>query len=459
MDHFVYSGAFVDDDVEITMKKKLIVGLGITGKALIRFFSARGVPCIGFEEISETAFNECRKEFPMEYHFGELPSSVLNECDECFISPGVPPTRPWVQEARKGIPVTGELEFASRLLQGSILAVTGTNGKSTTVSLIHEILKEGGCQSSLKGNIGSPLITAVTEPPKDFYVVEVSSYQLETVQKFHPHIAVVLNVTADHLDRYSNMEAYGAAKAKITSNQGKNDFLIVNADDPFCARMAKLAKATVVPFSLVNHQKMGGFVDRGEMVIRLNGKEQRYLLEEASLQGLHNQENMLAAILTATLGGVSEGAIRSGLKKFKALRHRLELSGTWKGIRFFDDSKGTNVGSVVMSLASFDGPVILLLGGRDKGGDYSPLKPLIRHKAKGVIVFGEAKEKIVKALEGEIPFHSVANMQEAVRKSYEIGQAGDVVLLSPACSSFDQYKNYAERGDDFKKWATLYGNR
>ena len=442
------------------MEKKLIVGLGITGKALIRYFSSKGIPCVGFEEISETTFKECQGELA-ECYFGEFPASVWNDCDECFISPGVPPTRPWVQEAhKKGIPVTGELEFASRLLQGSILAVTGTNGKSTTVSLINEILKEGGCPSSLKGNIGSPLITAVTEPPKDYYVVEVSSYQLETIRDFHPKIAVILNVTADHLDRYPGMEAYAAAKEAIGKNQGAGDFLILNADDPYTAKMAKRSKATVVPFSLVNHQKSGGFVDRDEMVIRLNekgGKEMRYRLQEASLQGLHNQENMLAAILTATLAGVSEKAIGVALKKFKALRHRLELSGTWKGIRFYDDSKGTNVGSVVMSLASFDGNVILILGGRDKGGDYSPLKSLIRHKTKGVIVMGEAKEKIMKEISGEKPFYPVATMQEAVQKSFEIGKKGDVVLLSPACSSFDQYKNYAERGDDFKKWARHYG--
>ncbi|MDO8520287.1 MAG: UDP-N-acetylmuramoyl-L-alanine--D-glutamate ligase [Deltaproteobacteria bacterium] len=440
------------------MKKKLIAGLGITGRELLRYFSGKKIPCVGFEELSEQAVEECRKEFSIECYFEKLPQNIWDEVDECFISPGVPPTRPWVQEALdKGIPVTGELEFASRHLQGSLLAVTGTNGKSTTVSLIHEILKEGGNESGLKGNIGSPLITAVTEPPKDFYVVEVSSYQLETVAKFHPRIAVVLNVTADHLDRYAGMEAYAEAKGRITLNQGKEDYLIVNADDPACTGIARGSKATVVPFSLVNHQKVGGFVDRNEMVIRLHGKEWRYPLDQTALSGLHNQENMLASILAATMAGAKEEAIRSALKKFKPLRHRLELAGEWKGIRFYDDSKGTNVGSVVMSLASFDGNVILILGGRDKGGNYSPLKPLIRHKAKGVIVLGEAVEKIMKALSGDRPFYAVPGMKEALKKSFEIGAAGDVVLLSPACSSFDQYKNYAERGDDFKKWAAHYG--
>ena len=456
--------------------KYLVVGLGITGMTLIDFLLDRGMAVIGYEELSDENFQKAKKKGAgkkgIEFYFGALPAKVFDDLKGVFVSPGVPLTRLWNDEAKKrSIPVIGELELASRYLQGKIIAVTGTNGKSTTVSLLHEILKTGGFSSSLKGNIGSPLLTAVGEPPRDYTVVEASSYQLETIERFHPAISVLLNVTADHLERYPDMEAYAAAKARIFSNQtsggggtgGGNatggDFFIYNADDMYCVRMAREAPCKTIPFSLVNRFDEGGFIDRNEMIIRWNGREERHPLGNCSLQGLHNQENMLAAVLAATLCGASKAAISVALKEFKSLPHRLEEVGRFGGIGFYDDSKGTNVGSVVMSLASFEKNVILLLGGRDKGGDYAPLVPLIRHKGKAVIVLGEAREKIATALAGVKPIHRVTTMKEAVEKSFEIGLAGDVVLLSPACSSFDQYKNYAERGDDFKKWVFYFGEK
>ncbi|MBI4411825.1 MAG: UDP-N-acetylmuramoyl-L-alanine--D-glutamate ligase [Deltaproteobacteria bacterium] len=509
---------------ELPKGKYLVVGLGITGEVLIDFLLERGMTVAAYEELSDENFRKtkekCAGKNGIEFYFGALPAKVFENLKGVFVSPGVPLTRPWNDEAKKrSIPVIGELELASWYLQGKIIAVTGTNGKSTTVSLLHEILKTGGFSSSLKGNIGSPLLTAVGEPPRVFcmapqkldapitsdsrclaaggnrqkyYVVEASSYQLETIGHFHPVISVVLNVTADHLERYADMEAYAGAKARIFMNQISGDFFIYNADDMYCARMAREAPCKAIPFSLVNPSALlragrfdeGGFIDGDEIVIRTNTlppsplpsregvrgrgssiKEMRFSLSECSLQGLHNQENMLAAILAASIVGVDSAAITSALKDFKSLRHRLEAVGTLRGIRFYDDSKGTNVGAVVMSLASFAGGaateknVILLLGGRDKGGDYGPLIPLIRGKVKAVIVLGEAREKIARALEGVKPVHRTTTMKEAVEKSFEIGSAGDVVLLSPACSSFDQYKNYAERGDDFKKWVFHFGEK
>lgn len=437
-------------------KKKLIIGLGKTGQALLDYFSERKIPCVGFDEEPAEKFESLKEKYlAVDLYFSEFPK-IFEMIEQVFVSPGVPPTRKWVQEAiEKGIPVTGELEFAFCQIHGSVIAVTGTNGKSTTVSLLHAMLKAGGKKSSLKGNIGQPLVAAVSEPPQDFYVVEVSSYQLETVETFHPKVAVMMNVTADHLERYKDMDDYATTKERITHNQNAADYFVFNADDTYCMRMARRSKAHLLPFSLVNVQKEGGYVDRNEMVVRVNGNESRYQLADCSLVGLHNQENMLATILSAKAVGLSDDVIGHTLRNFQALPHRLAKVGTFRGITFYDDSKGTNVGSVVMSLASFDENVILILGGRDKGGDYAPLKSLIKGKVKALIVMGEAREIIEKSLGGIKPTYVVETMKEAVKQAYTVAASGDVVLLSPACSSFDQYKNYAERGDDFCKWAKI----
>lgn len=444
-------------------KKIFIVGLGITGQAMLEYCVAENIPCAGFEEVSEENFKQTKifvqnkKDYELFYR--EVPRDFLDQCSLVIVSPGVPLTRWWVQEAAaKKIPVIGELEFASERLEGSIIAVTGTNGKSTTVSLLHEILGRGGKKSSLKGNIGQPLISAVREPPQDCYVVEVSSYQLETICTFKPHIGVLLNITEDHLDRYNGLASYAKAKARLFMNQTKDDYLIYNADDPWCSRLVSQAQSRSYGFSLVNHLQEGAFVHRDEMVVRLQQKEAIYNLSEASLRGLHNQENMLAAILAASLLHIQPANIREALKNFKALPHRLEFVGKFGGIDFYDDSKGTNVGSVVMSLASFDKNVILILGGRDKGGDYGPLRSLIRAKCKALLVYGEAREMIAEVLGDICPTYKVATLKAAVEQIMKIGTAGDIALLSPACSSFDQYKNYHERGNDFRHWAAQIQN-
>lgn len=443
--------------------KYLVGGLGITGASVIDFLLRQGCSLVGFEELSLENYEALKKKTDAEkalFYFKSLPDKVFKNCEGVIVSPGVPLTRPWIQEAQKrNIPVTGELELASRFIQGSIIAVTGTNGKSTTVTLLNAILKTGGFTASLKGNIGSPLITALAEPPAGYYVVEVSSYQLETIESFHPKVSINLNVTSDHLERYAGIHDYAKAKARIFMNQQGEDAFIFNADDPFCRTMARRAKCKTYPFSLVNHFSEGGFVNRDEMVVRINEKESRYSLKDCSLSGLHNQENMLASLIAATLMGVDRDAISETLKSFKPLSHRVEYVGEWGGISFYDDSKGTNVGAVVMSLASFEKDVILILGGRDKGGDYSPLKSLIQVKVKALVILGEAREKISAVLEGLKPLYQVSNMEEAVSTSFKLGKPGDVVLLSPACSSFDQYKNYAERGKDFQQWVSCYGKK
>jgi len=442
-----------------------VVGLGVTGLAVIDFLLAHGCRVEALEESSRDALEKAQQKYAgqaVRLHWENFSEDVFtndkgDSIKELFVSPGVPLTRQWYRQAQGKVPVHGELELASRFLKGKILAVTGTNGKSTTVSLVQHFLESAGKSSSLKGNIGSPLITASAEPPKEYYVVEVSSYQLETIDKFHPVVSVNLNVTADHLERYASIDEYAAAKERIFLNQTGDDVFIYNADDNYCVQQSRRAVCRAIPFSLVNPQQEGGWVAGRQMKIRWNGQEEIYALDECSLKGLHNQENMLAALLVGTVSGLPAASMREALKNFRSLPHRVQDVGTYKGIRFYDDSKGTNVGAVVMSLASFEENVILILGGRDKGGDYGPLKPLIRYKVKALIVMGEAQDIIAKSLEGVCPLYRVADMKAAVEKCYEVGKSGDTVLLSPACSSFDQYKNYAERGRDFQACVKTIG--
>ncbi len=442
------------------MKKNAIIGLGITGMALADYSVHEKIPFYGFEEKSRENFEKASAKYPNhQFYFEKFPQNILEETESLFVSPGVPVTRDFIKEAiHKKIPICGELELASQKIKGEMIAVTGTNGKSTTVSLIHHTLNLAGGVSSLKGNTGSPLITAVLETKKKYHVVEVSSYQLETITTFKPKVAIMLNVTADHLERYDGMNDYAATKQRIFENQDIHDYCIIKQDDPYGARMMNQCRAKVLPFSLVSKVEEGGYVEGHTMVVRLDGREDRYNLKEASLVGLHNYENMLASTLALTALGIAKEQIEKGLKTFKALPHRLELVGDYNGVKYYDDSKGTNVGSVVMSLASFDTPVLLVMGGRDKGGDYAPLKGLVKGKVKHLAVMGEARAIIENAFTGVVPVSNSETMKEAVEICVKNSAAGDVVLLSPGCSSFDQYKNYAERGDDFKKWVEFYAS-
>lgn len=445
---------------QVIRKGVCVGGLGVTGDSLIQYCTDHKIPCFAFDDASEEGFKRAKDRFQgrdVEFFFKVFPEWLFERTQEFLLSPGVPLTRPWVQEAlKRKIPVTGELEFASRFLVGGVLAVTGTNGKTTTVSLIYTILKEGGVNSSLKGNIGSPLITAVAEPPRDVYVVEVSSYQLETIRSFHPKISVLLNMTQDHLDRYASMEDYIRAKGRIFENQTSQDFFIYNADDTACLRLARTCPARTLAFSLVNQVEEGAYIDGESFVISQGGSQMRYPKSLCRLEGLHNQENVLAATLACTVLGMSPDAIRKALPRFSAPPHRLQNLGLRRQMTFYDDSKGTNVGAVIMALASFDGNVILIMGGRDKGSDYTVLKSLVQSKVKTLILMGEAREKIYSQLRVKVPVTVVADMKEAVAKVFEVGQPGDTVLLSPGCSSFDQYKNYEERGTDFKRWVEYF---
>lgn len=436
----------------------LILGYGVTGKALADFCDTRGWNYFILEDQEKITRSKTffKGQMSVNPDFTTVPTATLsgNQVAVCFHSPGIALTHPLVLKAKEeSIPVFSELDLSAHFIQGDLIGVTGTNGKSTTVKLLHELLCGAGLNSAIKGNYGAPLITAIHELARSFYVVEESSFQLEIIKHLHHSHAICLNVTDDHFDRHTDLVDYARAKSKVIQNSTAEDIFVYNFDDPHCVRMARESSAKTLPFSLVHEFDEGGFVKGDELILRVKGEESRFATRECSLMGLHNLENMLAALLVVLSIKQDSAAVASyknTLKNFESLKHRMEKFLERDGIRFIDDSKGTNVGAVVMALAGLEGNVILLAGGVDKGGDYAPLRGLAQGKLKSLVVFGEAREKIRSALGDVVKTVVVANMREAVLAAKRVAARGDTVLLSPACSSFDQYKNYHERGQDYQ---------
>jgi UDP-N-acetylmuramoylalanine--D-glutamate ligase len=344
--------------------------------------------------------------------------------------------------------VWSEIELASRCLSCPLLAVTGTNGKSTTTTLLGEILRQSGQRVFVGGNLGTPLIEAVTGN-YDVAVAEVSSFQLEWVERFRPYIGLFLNLTEDHLDRHASFAVYSMTKRALLASQEPTDWAVVNRDDPEVWALAHGLPGRVFSFGW-GPVEDGTWIKNGALIIRHNRQETRYALARLRLPGRHNQENVMAAVSAATLWGVAQDVISAVLSTFSGLPHRLEFVAEKRGVQYFDDSKGTNVGAVVQSLASFSGPVILLAGGVDKGGDYSPLRLQVRAKVKKLIVFGQARGTIHAALGQDTQTVVVDTLAAAVREAAAAAVPGDTVLLSPACASFDQFDSYAHRGRVFR---------
>lgn len=432
----------------------LIIGFGMTGQSLAKFCDQKKLRYLILDD-------QVRVTHSSPYFVAQqdqtsvIKAMTAGQIRAIFPSPGVSSTHPVILKAQENhIPIVGELELASLYLTGEFIAVTGTNGKSTTVRLIHALLKNAGIANRLSGNIGAPLIDAVHEPPTPFYVVEESSFQLELIGSLRHHIAICLNVTEDHFERYKNIADYAAAKKTIIKNSTAADWFIYNADDKYCRHLSENSPVQKLPFSLVNPQSVGAHVDKTAMNITLNGQQYRFELNPCRLKGVHNWENMLAALTTVLLIKNEAAAVesyRKTLANFVGLPHRVEKVHEENGVSYYDDSKGTNVGSVVMALASFDGNVILIAGGKDKLCDYSPLKGLVKAKVKTLVLLGEAKERLAESLKGIVPIVLTQNMDEAVNNAKKVAKPGDVVLLSPACSSYDQYKNYKERGLHFQR--------
>ena len=438
--------------MELRGKKVLVIGLARTGRECARFLARQGAQVAlsdlrGAAELADEI--AALRDLPLAYHLGGEETAWLDGVDYLVPSPGVPMDNLLLRQAvARNIPVLSEIELAHRHFPAPLVAITGTNGKSTTTTLIGKMLEADGKKVFLGGNLGAPFIGAVTQA-WDWGVVEISSFQLEWVEEFRPRIALLLNLTEDHLDRYPSFADYCQAKERIFAAQLSSDFAIVNRGDPLVWAMRERIAAKVVSFGF-GEIADGVFATATEIIWRAGALEERYSLAKAKIQGVHNVENILAAVAAAKCAGVSRRAIEQVIEEFPGLEHRLEFVRDKDGVRYYNDSKGTNVGAVVKSLASFSAPVILLAGGVDKGGDYDPLAELVKISVRRLVLFGAAKSTIAAALGQLTSTVLVDDLAAAVAAAAATAQSGDVVLLSPACSSFDQFRNYAERGKLFK---------
>ncbi len=442
--------------MELRGKKVLVVGLARTGIATAKFLKAKGSLVTTTEMQPKEEMKAATQELngmgiSMEWG-GHQIETFLNQ-DVIVVSPGVDLNiKPMQRAIEQGVRVISEIELAYPFIDVPIIAVTGTNGKTTTALLIGEMLKEEGKRVGVGGNVGEPLVLFTDAKDRwEVLVVEISSFQLEAIEDFRPRISILLNITEDHLDRYACYEDYIEAKVRIFANQNSGDLAILNQDDPIVMQHREKVRAKKVLFSLREKLDEGAFSNGQSIFLRLEGKVEEYSLSQTPLKGIHNVENMMAALTAARMFGCSKKAIQDVLNRFKGLEHRLELVREIEGVRFYNDSKGTNVGSVVKSLQSFSEPVILIAGGKDKNGDLSPLKELVRERVKHLILLGEAKERMARELGGQTDTVAAQNMEEAVLLAHQKSQGGDVVLLSPACSSFDMFKDYKERGKVFKE--------
>jgi len=441
--------------VDLSGMRVLVVGLARTGMAVARFLTHRGARVIGSDsrrmEVLEKEFPELRQ---LEMDFCDLnrDQEVLARADLIVLSPGVPPDiEPLVRLRQRNIPIVSEIELASWYLTTPIIAVTGTNGKTTTTLLISKMLQRGGRQVSVGGNIGNPMINLVDQTEnKDMVVLELSSFQLEAIRGFRPFVGALLNITEDHLDRYPTFDAYVEAKSRLFMNQKTSDVAVLNAADPYVKRAAHACKAQRIYFNVTKKGTDGASFNGRHIVVRESRGEEIYDPEKSRLFGIHNVENMMAAIVTARFCGCPKEVVQEIIETFDGLDHRLEFVGEVEGIRYFNDSKGTNVGAVVRSLETFSGPIILIAGGKDKGGDYLPLRTPIRERVKHLVLTGEARTRMSRELGGVVPLTLTDSLEAAVEKAHTLAQPGDTVLLSPACSSYDMFRDYVERGNTFK---------
>ena len=434
----------------------LVVGLARTGEATAAFLLRRGARVTITEskpraELGSKAETWIRRGVKLEAG-GHTPAAFL-EADLIIPSPGVP-RLPEIAAARdRGIPVWSEIELASRFLKGSIVGLTGTNGKSTTTTLLHRILKDAGRPAFLAGNIGTPLISFVDRSRDDhLYVTEISSFQLEYVHAFRARLALVLNLSGNHLDWHGTMDDYAAAKAKLVLGQKAGDAAVLNREDARVWAWKEAAVSDVFAFSGKRPVRRGAFVRDGWVVVRDGGEERRILpVSEIKLPGLHNRENVLAAAAAARILGVAPSRIRASVRGFRGLEHRLEPVATVRGVSFINDSKATTVDATLKALAGFTRPVVLILGGKDKGSDFRPLRKAVRRGVKAVVLVGSAREKIREALAGIVPLLEAETYPEVVRAARAAAAPGDIVLLAPACTSWDMFRDFEERGRVFKR--------
>jgi len=441
-------------------KKIVILGCGrsgISAAKLLRKFDADITISDLRKEDELTEYIdllENKKDF--KFDLGGHTEEILLDADKIIISPGVPLNAiPLDKLKEKNIDIIGEIELAYNFLKGQIIGITGTKGKTTTVTLVGEILKEGNKNVRIGGNIGKPLTSLVINGNngKDvIYVVELSSFQLETIKNFKPSVAVILNISADHMDRYKSIQNYVEAKSMIFKNQSEREILILNANDRFTPLLSGMAKSKIYLFSSTSEVEEGVYLDNNIIKIKIENKEVPVCSkDEIIIKGLHNIENVMVSSLIGYIYGVKIETISNVIKKFKGVEHRQEFVAEINGVKFINNSQGTNILAVEKSLLSYDEPIILIAGGRNKNGKFEELRDIVRKKVKKMILIGEAKKEIKNALNGCVDIVEAKDLEEAVREAYKAADPKDIVLLSPGCASFDMFKNYEERGRVFKE--------
>jgi UDP-N-acetylmuramoylalanine--D-glutamate ligase len=443
--------------MELKNKRVLVVGLGRSGVAAALFLQDHGARVAVSDTKSET---QLQKEISLllergiSLETGQHSERTFRDQDLIVVSPGVPSDQPQLQHARAlGIPVIGEVELACRFLQGRIIAITGSNGKTTTTTLVGEILSKSGKKTLVGGNIGTPVISlAEKSSPEHLVVLEISSFQLETIVQFRPWIASILNITPDHLDRHRTFQAYIDAKARIFENQQPGDFAVLNVDDPTCVPLKDKIKGSVHWFSRKQPVENGTYVHDDQIVFHSAGRDVPVLpVKDIQLKGAHNLENVLAAVCVTMIAGCEPQQVRKAVAEFGGVEHRLEPVATINGVAYYNDSKATNVDATIKALESFPGNIHIILGGKDKGSDYSILIPLLHERTKGAYLIGAAAEKIASQIQGATRMIPSGTLDRAIRQASEAAASGDVVLLAPACASFDQFENYEQRGRIFKE--------
>lgn len=432
--------------------KVAVLGLASSGLAAVELLVSQGTSVIAvdakpLEQLPGAAQALARLGVPFRLQSPEALAGA--EC--VVISPGVPADLEILSQARRrGVAVIGEVELAFRFLQGEIIGITGSNGKTTTTALVGHLLQQCGIPAQVGGNIGTVPASAMVRSsrPGQWNVLELSSFQLETIQQFRARIGVALNVTEDHLDRHGSFERYAAAKARLFENQTAEDWAVLNADDPVTRGYASMTAARALWFSLTRRVEPGAWLEQGVLML---GGEPLLPASEVPLRGRHNLENILAASLAAFLAGAPASGIAGAIRTFRAVEHRLEYVNTIHGVAYYNDSKATNVSSAVKAVEALEGPLWIILGGKDKGGSYAPLAEALRNKARAALLIGEAAPLIARAFEGIIPIVPCGTLEAAVAFAAENARSGDTVLLAPACASFDQFENYEHRGRVFKQ--------
>ena len=440
------------------LEKMVILGGGESGVGAAILAKQQGYKVFLSDggKLKDSYRNDLERE-GIDFEEGGHTESKVLDAGEVMKSPGIPDKTPMVTAIRKkGIPVISEIELAYRYKGNSrIIGITGSNGKSTTTALTYHICRHGGLDCALVGNIGYSIARQVAEEPKQWYVCEISSFQLDDIHQFRPEVAILTNITEDHLDRYDyKFENYIASKFRITLNQTGEDYFIYNEDDPEIKKNLGRFKfnSNPLPFTMQQETNKGGFIKNGQLNVNAGSEKLQMSIYDFALKGIHNQYNTMAAGIASATVGIRKEKIREAIQSFEALEHRMEYVSTVRGVEFINDSKATNVNSTWYALESMEKPTILILGGVDKGNDYSLIRDLVKEKVKAIVCMGVDNRKIQEAFQNDVPLMvNTAGAEEAVKAAFHFATKGDVVLLSPACASFDLFKNYEDRGRQFKE--------